>query len=91
VVALQGSGRVRPDDTAAYRIAVTKLDQESAEVLTDLVGYLDTAGDSSPEAEARRRYRSAVEDHWRYSVSATVSSGSIEMQRITLARALLAS
>jgi hypothetical protein len=31
-----------------------------------------------------------VEDHHRYSVSATVASGSIEMQRILLSRALLA-
>ena len=31
----------------------------------------------------------AVEDHWRYSVSATVASGSIEMQRILLSRSLL--
>ena len=31
-----------------------------------------------------------VEDHWRYSQAATVSSGSIEMQRILLSRALLA-
>ena len=32
----------------------------------------------------------AVEDHQRYSVSATIASGSIEMQRILLARSLLA-
>ena len=36
------------------------------------------------------RFRRAVEDHHRYSVSATVASGSIEMQRILLARSLLA-
>jgi hypothetical protein len=30
-----------------------------------------------------------VQDHARYSVSATVASGSIEMQRILLSRALL--
>jgi len=32
----------------------------------------------------------AVEDHWKYSQASTVSSGSIEMQRILLSRALLA-
>ena len=41
---------------------------------------------------ARRRGRApvpaAVEDHWRYAESATVASGSIEMQRILLARSL---
>jgi alkylation response protein AidB-like acyl-CoA dehydrogenase len=81
IVSLQDQGRVTPADSAAYRIAVTRLDQESAEVLMDVVGLAD------PEA----RFRRAVEDHWRYSVSATVASGSIEVQRILLARTLLAS
>ncbi|OBA74771.1 acyl-CoA dehydrogenase, partial [Mycolicibacterium elephantis] len=31
VVSLQSSGRIQPGDAAAYRIAVTKLDQDSAE------------------------------------------------------------
>ncbi|MGZ8819510.1 MAG: acyl-CoA dehydrogenase family protein, partial [Mycobacterium sp.] len=31
-----------------------------------------------------------VEDHWKYSQASTVSSGSIEMQRILLSRTLLA-
>lgn len=84
VVALQESGRVTPGDTAAYRIAVTTLDQDSAEVLMDIVGLASLADDAGV------RFRRAVEDHWRYSVSATVASGSIEMQRILLARALLA-
>jgi len=79
VVATQATGQVRPGDAAAYRIAVTRLDQESAEVLMDLAEHT-----SDPS------FRRAVEDHHRYSVSATVASGSIEMQRILLARALLA-
>jgi alkylation response protein AidB-like acyl-CoA dehydrogenase len=83
VVALQGSGRVRAEDAAAYRIAVTRLDQESAEVLMDIAAYAD-----EQDATGARFVR-AVQDHSRYSVSATVASGSIEMQRITLARALL--
>jgi alkylation response protein AidB-like acyl-CoA dehydrogenase len=84
VVATQATGQVRPGDTAAYRIAVTRLDQESADVLMDIAAHLPDAADES------RRFRKAVEDHHRYSVSATVASGSIEMQRILLARALLA-
>ena len=36
VVELQSSGRIKPGDAAAYRIAVTKLDQDSAEVLMDI-------------------------------------------------------
>jgi len=85
VITKQGTGTVQPQDTAAYRIAVTRLDQESADVLGDIVGgaALDT--------DAGRHYRRAVEDHVRYAVSATVASGSIEMQRVLLSRALLAS
>ncbi len=84
VVDMQSAGRVRPTDAAAYRIAVTRLDQESAEVLMDMVGLAPAQDDEA------RRFRRAVEDHWRYSVSATVASGSIEMQRILMARALMA-
>jgi alkylation response protein AidB-like acyl-CoA dehydrogenase len=82
IVALQSSGRVQPTDSAAYRIAVTKLDQDSAEVLMEITAALppNTAG----------RFRAEVEDHWRYSQASTVSSGSIEMQRILLARTALA-
>jgi hypothetical protein len=75
---------VRPGDAAAYRIAVTRLDQDSAEVLMDVVAEAPSTGGEA------RRFRRAVEDHHRYSVSATVASGSIEVQRILLARALLA-
>jgi alkylation response protein AidB-like acyl-CoA dehydrogenase len=85
VIATQQTGTVRPGDTAAYRIAVTRLDQESAEVLVDIAAELP-AGDH----DEARRFRRAVEDHHRYSVSATMASGSIEMQRILLARSLLA-
>jgi alkylation response protein AidB-like acyl-CoA dehydrogenase len=84
VVTLQSRGQVRPGDAAAYRIAVTRLDQDSAEVLMDVVAQTELSSDDG------RRFRRAVEDHWRYSVSATVASGSIEMQRILLARTLLA-
>lgn len=84
VVAMQQSGRVRPGDVAAYRIAVTRLDQESAEVLMDLAGL------ATPTDEATRRFRRAAEDHWRYAQASTVASGSIEVQRMLLARTLTA-
>jgi alkylation response protein AidB-like acyl-CoA dehydrogenase len=84
VVSLQSTGRIRPEDAAAYRIAVTRLDQDSADVLMDIAAHVD---DASREG---RLFTRAVQDHARYSISATVASGSIEMQRITLARALLA-
>lgn len=87
VIALQSSGRVTPGDTAAYRIAVTRLDQESAEVLVELAGLADGPAAASDDLA---RFRMAVDDHWRYAQASTVSSGSIEMQRILLARTLLA-
>ncbi len=85
VVAMQHEDRVAPGDAAAYRIAVTRLDQDSAEVLTELADHLDTAPDARRESWLRR----AVADHWRYSQAATIASGSIEMQRLLLSRALL--
>jgi len=84
VIDLQSSGRVTPGDTAAYRIAVTRLDQEAAEVLMEIVAEVPSSGDDAT------RFRRAVEDHWRYAQASTVSSGSIEMQRILLARTMLA-
>ncbi|WP_216909461.1 acyl-CoA dehydrogenase family protein [Nocardia noduli] len=83
VVSMQATGRVAPGDAAAYRIAVTKLDQESASVLTELAAFVPSEG------EAQRQFRRAVDDHWRYANAATVASGSIEMQKILLARSLL--
>ncbi|MDR3661466.1 MAG: acyl-CoA dehydrogenase family protein [Mycobacterium sp.] len=84
VVALQSTGRITPGDAAAYRIAVTKLDQDSADVLMDI------AAEASRDDADAVWFRSEVEDHWRYAQASTVSSGSIEMQRILLSRALLA-
>ncbi len=61
VVAMQSEGRVRPADAAVYRIAVTTLDQDSAEVLTEIAAYA-TSSD-----EATQRFRLDVRDHWSYS------------------------
>jgi alkylation response protein AidB-like acyl-CoA dehydrogenase len=84
VVSMQNEGTVRPGDAAAYRIAVTRLDQESAEVLMEIVAS------GVPDGPEGRRFRLEVEDHWRYSQASTVASGSSEMQQILLSRALLA-
>jgi alkylation response protein AidB-like acyl-CoA dehydrogenase len=83
VIALQSAGTVTPGDAASYRIAVTRLDQDSAEVLMEIIGLATLSG-----VEGRWLRREA-EDHWRYSQASTVASGSIEMQRILLARSLL--
>src|SRR5215472_8246523 len=86
VISLQSAGTVTPGDAAAYRIAVTRLDQESAEVLMELLGLApeDVLGGTDGGW-----FRGEVEDHWRYAQASTVASGSIEMQRILLARGLL--
>ena len=84
VLSLQTQGTVSPGDTAAYRIAVTKLDQDSAEVLMEMVGHCRLVDEDG------RRFQRAVQDHWRYAQASTVASGSIEMQRILLSRTMLA-
>ncbi len=85
IVELQSTGQVRPPgDAAAYRIAVTKLDQDSAEVLMDI------AAEVSHDDPRAGWFLGEVDDHWKYSQASTVSSGSIEMQRILLSRSLLA-
>ena len=45
---------------------------------------------AGPHVAATEYFRAEVEDHWRYSQASTVASGSIEVQRMLLARALLA-
>ncbi|TDO12410.1 alkylation response protein AidB-like acyl-CoA dehydrogenase [Mycobacterium sp. BK086] len=84
IVELQNTGQVRPGDAAAYRIAVTKLDQDSAEVLMDIAAAV------SHDDPRAKWFLDEVEDHWKYSQASTVSSGSIEMQRILLSRSMLA-
>ena len=84
LVSMQSTGRVQPGDAAAYRIAVTKLDQDSADVLIEIIAAV-------PRDDAETRYlRAEIEDHWRYSQASTVASGSIEVQRMLLSRAMLA-
>jgi alkylation response protein AidB-like acyl-CoA dehydrogenase len=91
VVSLQASGRIQPADAAAYRIAVTKLDQDSAEVLMEIAAFVPrNHTGAGPHVAATEYFRAEVEDHWRYSQASTVASGSIEVQRMLLSRALLA-
>src|SRR4029077_11625867 len=73
-VATQRVGRVRPGDAAAYRIAVTRLDQDSAAVLMDIVGLASLA------SEDGARFKRAAEDHWRYSPASPAASGRIEIK-----------
>lgn len=57
VVARQSSGRITPGDASAYRIAVTKLDQDSAEVLMDI------AAEVRHEDHCAAWFLGEVEDH----------------------------
>jgi alkylation response protein AidB-like acyl-CoA dehydrogenase len=84
VVAAQEQGLLDPADAAAYRIAGTLLDQDVAEVLMDLVG-----GWGLGTADHELTFMRAVEDHWRYAQAATVSSGTVEMNRIALGRRMV--
>jgi alkylation response protein AidB-like acyl-CoA dehydrogenase len=84
VIARQSSGALSPADSAGYRIAVTRLDQDSAEILMEIAGFAPREGDDAV------RFHHAVEEHWFHSQASTLSSGSLEMQRITMARSLLA-
>jgi alkylation response protein AidB-like acyl-CoA dehydrogenase len=73
-----------PDVLASSaRIAVTQCDQAVAEVLFQALEH--RALDAGPAAPLH----GAVEDHWRYAQAATVASGTIEVQRMIVAKALL--
>ncbi len=80
----QATGEV-PDVLASVaRIAVTQCDQAVAEVLLQALEHEGLeAGPSAP-------LHGAVEDHWRYAQAATVASGTIEVQRMIVSKALLA-
>lgn len=68
---------------AAYRVVVTTLDQESAEILMEMLGH-DGVGATHDSSFFERE----VEDHWRYSQAATVASGTVEINKHTIAKSL---
>jgi alkylation response protein AidB-like acyl-CoA dehydrogenase len=70
-------------DVAAYRIAVTMLDQEGAEILMEAVGAKALGA-----TRASTHFEREVEDNWRYSQSATVASGTLEINKQTIAKSL---
>jgi alkylation response protein AidB-like acyl-CoA dehydrogenase len=85
VVDAQSRGTMRDADASVARIAVTLCDQEVAEILFEALGAnsLDDGCTPHPVLDG------AVEDHWRYAQAATVASGTIEVQRMLVARAAL--
>jgi alkylation response protein AidB-like acyl-CoA dehydrogenase len=68
---------------SAARIATTICDQQVAELLFEVLGA--TALDSGNSAALY----GAIDDHWRYAQAATVASGTIEVQRMMVARDVL--
>lgn len=68
---------------ATYRAVVTSLDQEVADVLLELSGLGGLRGTA-----ASTFFEREVEDFWRYSRAATVASGTIEMNKQSVARSL---
>ena len=73
-----------PDVMASTaRIAVTQCDQSVAELLFQAIDH------ESLGAGADAPLHGAIEDHWRYAQAATVASGTIEVQRMIVSKALL--
>ncbi len=85
VIGAQADGHGDDGAAAAARIASVTGDQEVSEVLVEAIG--GAVFDSAPAAETH--LQAAVEDYWRYSRSATVSAGSVDIQRMIVARSVL--
>lgn len=79
----QATGALPDVVASAARIAVTQCDQSTAEVLFAATEH------RSLEAGPDAPLHGAVEDHWRYAQAATVSSGTIEVQRMIVSKAVL--
>ncbi|MGI8711204.1 MAG: acyl-CoA dehydrogenase family protein [Acidimicrobiales bacterium] len=82
-VRAQEAGEAPDRLASSARIAVTQCDQQVAEVLFSAVEH------QSLESGADAPLQGAIEDHWRYAQAATVASGTIEVQRMIVSKALL--
>jgi alkylation response protein AidB-like acyl-CoA dehydrogenase len=79
----QTTGELPDVFASSARIAVTQCDQNVAEVLFQAVEH------EALDAGAAAPLHGAIEDHWRYAQAATVASGTIEVQRMIVSKALL--
>jgi alkylation response protein AidB-like acyl-CoA dehydrogenase len=79
----QATGELPDVFASSARIAVTQCDQSVAEVLFQAVEH------EALDAGAGAPLHGAIEDHWRYAQAATVASGTIEVQRMIVSKALL--
>jgi alkylation response protein AidB-like acyl-CoA dehydrogenase len=82
-VALNEAGGLTDQEASLARLASIQLDQEVAELAADVCGAEGLAPDPA------RGLLGRVEDVLRYSRSATIASGTIEVQRLVVARAAL--
>jgi alkylation response protein AidB-like acyl-CoA dehydrogenase len=85
-VALREAGRLTDREASIARLASIQLDQEVGRLALDLSGADALAPDLSADGLLGR-----VEDVFRYARSATIASGTIEIQRMLVARSALAS
>jgi alkylation response protein AidB-like acyl-CoA dehydrogenase len=84
-VSAQEAGSQDDATASMARIATTQCDQSVAELL------MEAAGPEGLEGGRQAFLHGAVDDHWRYAQAATVASGTIEVQRMLVARAALES
>lgn len=84
VIDEQSREQVDDADTAAARLATTRLDQEVAEVLMEGAGASSLAPTGHPVAPLH----GAIEDHYRYAFASTIASGTSEVMSILMARAI---
>ncbi|WP_233509857.1 acyl-CoA dehydrogenase family protein [Actinomadura craniellae] len=82
-VALNEAGELTDQEASLARLASIQLDQEVAELAADVCGADGLAPDPGGGLLGH------VEDVLRYSRSATIASGTIEVQRLVIARAAL--
>jgi alkylation response protein AidB-like acyl-CoA dehydrogenase len=82
----QEDGEPTDATASAARVAVTQCDQTVAELLFQAIEHRSLEGKANDAP-----LHGAIEDHWRYAQAATVASGTIEIQRMIVSRALLGS
>ena len=83
----QDRDQVTDAQAGAARILTTLVEQEVADVLMEVGGTESLKGRSSEDAPLG----GAIEDFWRYTNASTVASGSIDVQRMHVARSVLGS
>lgn len=71
-----------PDGVSAARLLTTTLDQEVATLALDILGEEGLYSDEFAPLDGW------IEDAWRYARSATIASGTSEIQRMLIARAM---